>query len=325
MGQECPQVRALGKSDTSPPKGPPGRPCRLPQCPPIPSAQVSQALVRLFSSTARNRLENRVAEKQKLFQVGGEWGGAGEEPGRRLLSRRELGWQELKVCDADSAFHRVLLKFQEDNGLPVHLKGGATDNILYQSDDDSLSGGECRARPRPELREEVAEGAALALGLARELDSELVWTLWELRLTNTGGAPRAWAPVPGRWLLVMHLGRKPEAWSVSRSSISPAEGQFGKGLELAAWAQKQDGLREELGPHSVSPTPSLGTLYSLYCLGWASFLTRSETKKSAGPEQASINAGFQNQPSSMLPICGLLAHPSTSKSFCPVDNPGTSY
>lgn len=50
--------------------------------------QVSQALVRSFSSTARNRLENRVAEKQKLFQ--------------------------------------------EDNGLPVHLKGGATDNILYR-------------------------------------------------------------------------------------------------------------------------------------------------------------------------------------------------
>ncbi|ELR47260.1 Cytochrome c oxidase subunit 7A1, mitochondrial, partial [Bos mutus] len=73
----------------SPQKGlPPGRPSRLPQCPSIPSAQVSQALVRSFSSTARNRFENRVAEKQKLFQ--------------------------------------------EDNGLPVHLKGGATDNILYR-------------------------------------------------------------------------------------------------------------------------------------------------------------------------------------------------
>uniref|UniRef100_A0A8D1CSC3 Cytochrome c oxidase subunit 7A1, mitochondrial n=1 Tax=Sus scrofa TaxID=9823 RepID=A0A8D1CSC3_PIG len=49
---------------------------------------VSQALVRSFSSTARNRLENRVAEKQKIFQA--------------------------------------------DNDLPVHLKGGATDNILYR-------------------------------------------------------------------------------------------------------------------------------------------------------------------------------------------------
>lgn len=50
--------------------------------------QVSQALVRSFSSTARNRFENRVAEKQKVFQA--------------------------------------------DNDLPVHLKGGATDNILYR-------------------------------------------------------------------------------------------------------------------------------------------------------------------------------------------------
>ncbi|XP_012507014.1 PREDICTED: cytochrome c oxidase subunit 7A1, mitochondrial [Propithecus coquereli] len=50
--------------------------------------RVSQALVRSFSSTARNRFENRVREKQKLFQ--------------------------------------------EDNDLPVHLKGGATDNLLYR-------------------------------------------------------------------------------------------------------------------------------------------------------------------------------------------------
>ncbi|XP_011381845.1 cytochrome c oxidase subunit 7A1, mitochondrial isoform X2 [Pteropus medius] len=50
--------------------------------------RVSQTLMRSFSSTTRNRLENRVAEKQKLFQ--------------------------------------------EDNDLPVHLKGGGTDNILYR-------------------------------------------------------------------------------------------------------------------------------------------------------------------------------------------------
>ncbi|KAM9633000.1 cytochrome c oxidase subunit 7A1, mitochondrial [Trichechus inunguis] len=50
--------------------------------------RVSQALVRSFSSTARNRFENRVAEKQKIFQA--------------------------------------------DNDLPVHLKGGATDSILYR-------------------------------------------------------------------------------------------------------------------------------------------------------------------------------------------------
>nr|KAF6318368.1 cytochrome c oxidase subunit 7A1 [Pipistrellus kuhlii] len=50
--------------------------------------RASQVLIRSFSSTARNRLENRVAEKQKLFQA--------------------------------------------DNDLPVHLKGGGTDNILYR-------------------------------------------------------------------------------------------------------------------------------------------------------------------------------------------------
>ncbi|XP_048185922.1 cytochrome c oxidase subunit 7A1, mitochondrial [Perognathus longimembris pacificus] len=56
--------------------------------PPTPGpTEVSQALVRSFSTARRSRLENRVPEKQKLFQ--------------------------------------------EDNGLPVHLKGGATDNILY--------------------------------------------------------------------------------------------------------------------------------------------------------------------------------------------------
>lgn len=50
--------------------------------------QVSQALIRTFSSSARSHLENRVAEKQKLFQA--------------------------------------------NNDLPVHLKGGAMDNILYR-------------------------------------------------------------------------------------------------------------------------------------------------------------------------------------------------
>ncbi|XP_055992545.1 cytochrome c oxidase subunit 7A1, mitochondrial [Sorex fumeus] len=50
--------------------------------------RISQALVRGFSNSARNRFENRVAEKQKLFQ--------------------------------------------EDNDLPVHLKGGGTDSLLYR-------------------------------------------------------------------------------------------------------------------------------------------------------------------------------------------------
>ncbi|XP_049642649.1 cytochrome c oxidase subunit 7A1, mitochondrial [Suncus etruscus] len=50
--------------------------------------RISQALVRGFSNSARNRFENRVAEKQKLFQ--------------------------------------------EDNDIPVHLKGGGMDNLLYR-------------------------------------------------------------------------------------------------------------------------------------------------------------------------------------------------
>ena len=70
--------QSLGKSDTLSPAGPPpGHPSRRLQYPAIPSPQVSQALVRSFSSTARNRFENRVAEKQKLFQVGGAGGGPG--------------------------------------------------------------------------------------------------------------------------------------------------------------------------------------------------------------------------------------------------------
>lgn len=36
--------------------------------------------------------------------------------------------------------------FQEDNGLPVHLKGGATDNILYRVTMTLCLGGECKAR-----------------------------------------------------------------------------------------------------------------------------------------------------------------------------------
>nr|XP_004660002.1 cytochrome c oxidase subunit 7A1, mitochondrial [Jaculus jaculus] len=50
--------------------------------------RVSQALARSFSSSSRHRFENRVAEKQKLFQA--------------------------------------------DNDLPVHLKGGGMDGILYR-------------------------------------------------------------------------------------------------------------------------------------------------------------------------------------------------
>jgi len=59
--------------------------------------RVSQALVRSFSSTARNRFQNRVAEKQKLFQVGGAGvgrGGRTQTPGSVLeqsRGRRDIG------------------------------------------------------------------------------------------------------------------------------------------------------------------------------------------------------------------------------------------
>ncbi|XP_017260194.1 cytochrome c oxidase subunit 7A2, mitochondrial [Kryptolebias marmoratus] len=49
---------------------------------------VRQAARRSFSGSARRQLENKVPEKQKLFQ--------------------------------------------EDNGLPIHLKGGGTDALLYR-------------------------------------------------------------------------------------------------------------------------------------------------------------------------------------------------
>lgn len=84
--------------------------------------RVSQALIRSFSSTARNRFENRVAEKQKLFQA--------------------------------------------DNDLPVHLKGGGTDNILYRLTMTLCLGGECR-RALPELQE--ATGLELEQGHVSQL------------------------------------------------------------------------------------------------------------------------------------------------------------
>ena len=100
-------------------------------------------------------------------------------------------------------------------------------------------------------------------------------TLWEPGLTNTEGATQGLGSCPRKVAgLVMHLGRKPEAWSVSRSSISPAEGQFGKGLEPAARGQKQDGAQggnwgliqypsHSLPRHSLQPVlPWLGLLPS---------------------------------------------------------------
>ncbi|XP_004595086.1 cytochrome c oxidase subunit 7A1, mitochondrial isoform X1 [Ochotona princeps] len=50
--------------------------------------RMPQVLIRSFGSTSRNHFENRVAEKQKIFQA--------------------------------------------NNDLPVHLKGGGIDNLLYR-------------------------------------------------------------------------------------------------------------------------------------------------------------------------------------------------
>lgn len=57
--------------------------------------------MRSFSSTARNRFENRVAEKQKLFQVGGAGGGPGAAC---LVLKTSWGRQGLKVYQVGSAF-----------------------------------------------------------------------------------------------------------------------------------------------------------------------------------------------------------------------------
>lgn len=115
-----------------------GTPLWLPPIPPTRSLQVSPALVRSFSSTARNRFENRVAEKQKLFQVGGGGAGRGEDPGRG-----GGGGGSLRSSRRPLLIRRPQL--QADNDLPVHLKGGATDNILYRVTMGLCLGGECGA------------------------------------------------------------------------------------------------------------------------------------------------------------------------------------
>lgn len=77
-----------------------GTPLWLPPIPPTRSLQVSPALVRSFSSTARNRFENRVAEKQKLFQVGG----AGRGEGKTRAEAGEAGEAGAVYIAADARF-----------------------------------------------------------------------------------------------------------------------------------------------------------------------------------------------------------------------------
>lgn len=48
---------------------------------------------------------------------------------------------------------------------------------------------------------ERGRGGFWRYGFARELDSELVWDRLGAWANKYGGStPRAWAPVPGRWL-----------------------------------------------------------------------------------------------------------------------------
>ncbi|KAF5924277.1 hypothetical protein HPG69_012531, partial [Diceros bicornis minor] len=95
--------------------------------------RVSQALVRSFSSTARNRFENRVAEKQKLFQVGGGGGGARGGPGAAGSARSRVGEAgDIVYGAASTPSSSDAPHIQADNDLPVHLKGGVADNILYR-------------------------------------------------------------------------------------------------------------------------------------------------------------------------------------------------
>lgn len=67
-------------------------------------------------------------------------------------------------------FSSCALKFQEDNGLPVHLKGGATDNILYRVTMTLCLGGECRARLGLNCgRRWRGKGRVLALGFRQRI------------------------------------------------------------------------------------------------------------------------------------------------------------
>lgn len=75
-----------------------------------------------------------MAEKQKLFQVGGA-GAASWIP-------REAGDT---VFATPAPFSYWTPPTQADNDLPVHLKGGGTDNILYRLTMGLCLGGECRA------------------------------------------------------------------------------------------------------------------------------------------------------------------------------------
>lgn len=71
---------------------------------------------RAFSSSAR-QLKNKVPESQKIFQV-------------RTIVTRPAG---LRCFTRVTRAHVCFLHLQEDNGLPVHIKGGTGDVLLYRA------------------------------------------------------------------------------------------------------------------------------------------------------------------------------------------------
>lgn len=73
-----------------------------------------------------------------------------------------------------TSFSSCAPNFQEDNGLPVHLKGGATDNILYRVTMTLCLGGELQGQTRPERRRGGArdgegKGRVLAVGFHQRI------------------------------------------------------------------------------------------------------------------------------------------------------------
>lgn len=93
------------------------------------------------------------------------------------MVRRESWRLEFRVHREKAApFSSNSPNIQADNDLPVHLKGGATDNILYRVTMTLCLGGECRMG--------VGKGLVPGLGFG-----EAGWTVWDSVLVNREGAP----------------------------------------------------------------------------------------------------------------------------------------
>ncbi|KAM9018945.1 cytochrome c oxidase subunit 7A2, mitochondrial [Ara ararauna] len=61
--------------------------------------------------------------------------GPGAAMWRSLLGLRQISQRTISTASRRQLINRVPEKqklFQEDNGLPVHLKGGVMDNVLYK-------------------------------------------------------------------------------------------------------------------------------------------------------------------------------------------------